>query len=153
VIDAPISIEDGDRRIAVHPAEAFGIDVTIDFAHPAIGRQRISCDGVTPEWFAREIAPARTFGFVADVDALRARGLARGASLENTIVFDDTGIMNEDGLRFSDECVRHKALDLIGDLALLGAPLRGRVEVVRGGHVLHHRLVMAILESVNRAEC
>ncbi len=142
-----IEIEAGDRRIAVHPSDAFGVDVAIDFDHPAIGRQRIACGEVTPEWFAREIAPARTFGFIADVDALRARGLACGASHDNTVVFDEEGVMNEAGLRFPDEPVRHKALDLLGDLALLGAALRGQVIVEKGGHGLHHRLVAAILDA------
>jgi len=144
VIRQPIAIAEGERRIEVHPADAFGLDVAIDFAHPAIGRQHIACDAVTPEWFARELAPARTFGFLADVDALRAQGRAAGASLENTLVFDDAGVMNEGGQRFDDEPVRHKALDLVGDLALLGCPLRGRVVVERGGHALHQRLVRAI---------
>jgi len=144
VVREAIVIEDGARRIAVHPHGAFAIDVTIDFDHPSIGRQHIACDVITPPWFAAELAPARTFGFIADVDALRSSGRARGASLENTVVFDDDGLMNEVGLRFPDEPVRHKALDLVGDLALLGAPLRGRVIVERGGHALHHRLVEAI---------
>lgn len=145
VIDHPIAVEDGRRRVEVEPACAFSIDVEIDFAHPAIGRQSIACEDVDFELFAREIAPARTFGFVADVESLRASGRAAGASLDNTIVLDDERVMNEGGLRFADEFVRHKALDLIGDLALLGAPLRARVRAQRAGHAMHHRLVAAIL--------
>lgn len=145
VVREPIVIEDGARSIAVHPHPAFAIDVTIDFDHPAIGRQRIACDAMTPSWFAAELAPARTFGFIADLDALRAAGRAGGAALENTVVFDERVVLNEAGLRFPDEPARHKALDLVGDLALLGAPLRGRVVVERGGHALHHKLVAALL--------
>lgn len=144
VVTEPIRIEDGDRRICADPHGAFAIDVRIDFEHPAIGSQQIACDAVNAAWFAAELAPARTFGFLADATALRAAGRAGGASLENTVVFDDTSVVNPEGLRFPDEPVRHKALDLLGDLALLGAPLRGRVRVERGGHALHHRLVAAL---------
>lgn len=144
VVTESIAIEDGARRIEVHPHDGLAIEVSIDFDHPAIGRQRIACDAVTDAWFAAQIAPARTFGFLADVGALRAAGRAGGASLDNTLVFDAEAVVNDDGLRFPDEPVRHKALDLLGDLALLGAPLRGRVVVERGGHALHHRLVAAI---------
>jgi UDP-3-O-[3-hydroxymyristoyl] N-acetylglucosamine deacetylase len=149
VLDEAIAIRDGDRRVEVSPAAGFELHVEIDFDHPAIGRQAISCAEFTPGFFARELAPARTFGFLADVEGLRARGLAVGASLENTVVLDDATVMNEQGLRFRDECVRHKALDLVGDLALLGAPLRARVTAVRGGHALHHRLVGEILARPN----
>ncbi len=147
VLDGPIEIVDGNRRIQARPADVFGIDVAIDFDHPAIGRQRIACAAFDFDWFARELAPARTFGFLADVEALRAADRAGGASLDNTVVFDEAGVANREGLRFDDEPVRHKALDLVGDLALLGAPLRAHVEVERGGHALHHRLVRAIDES------
>ena len=146
VIDRPIAMmADGDRRVEVVPAPCFGLDVSIDFDHPAIGRQSITLPEVSPESFARELAPARTFGFLKEVDWLHSQGLAAGGSLDNTVVLDDVGVMNESGLRFKDEFVRHKALDLVGDLALLGAPLRALVIARKGGHALHHRLVSAIL--------
>lgn len=143
---APIEIREGDRFIRAEPAEEFGCQVGIDFEHAAIGRQELTCSALTAAEFGESIAPARTFGFLSEVDALRAAGLARGASLENTLVIDGQGLMNEDGLRFKDEFVRHKTLDLIGDLALLGAPLQAFVTVEKGGHRLHHMLVEAILE-------
>ncbi|MFP6641801.1 MAG: UDP-3-O-acyl-N-acetylglucosamine deacetylase, partial [Myxococcota bacterium] len=133
-----------NRRIRVSPGKGFSLCCEIDFPHPAIGRQRIEIEDLTPAVFERELAPARTFGFESDVETLRAAGLARGASLENTVVLGDVGILNPEGLRWPDEFVRHKALDLVGDLALLGGRLRGRVEVERGGHGLHHALLAAL---------
>ena len=99
---------------------------------------------ISPELFAREIAPARTFGFLKDTQRLQAIGLARGGSLSNAIVLDETRVLNTEGLRFRDEFARHKILDLIGDLALLGVPLQGHVKAVRGGHKLHQALVAEI---------
>jgi UDP-3-O-[3-hydroxymyristoyl] N-acetylglucosamine deacetylase len=142
-----VAIEEGDRRLEASPAPCFGLEIEIDFDHPAIGRQSISYPDMSPEAFARELAPARTFGFFSEVEWLRAQGRAAGASLDNTVVLDDATVMNQGGLRFADEFVRHKALDLVGDLALLGAPLCARVHAVRGGHALHHRLVAAILAA------
>ncbi|MCR9096344.1 MAG: UDP-3-O-acyl-N-acetylglucosamine deacetylase [bacterium] len=144
VLDEPIEVRDGDRFVRAEPADHFGFRYAIDFDHPAIGRQEIVIDRLTPERFAEEIAPARTFGFLKDLDALRSEGLAGGASLENTLVFDDSGVVNEGPLRFPDECVRHKAIDLIGDLALLDAPLQAFVTANKAGHRLHHRLVREI---------
>ncbi len=95
--------------------------------------------------FETQLARARTFGFLDEVDALRRAGLARGGSLENTVVLDDTRVMNPEGLRWKDEFVRHKVVDLLGDLALLGLPIEGRVVVERGGHALHQRLVRELL--------
>lgn len=139
-----VEVRDGDRFVRAEPAPHFGFRYEIDFAHPAIGRQSFEVDHLTPERFADEIAPARTFGFLKDLEALRREGLAGGASLENTLVFDEAGIVNESPLRFPDECVRHKAIDLIGDLALLDAPLRAFVTAHRAGHRLHHALVREI---------
>lgn len=147
-IRRPIEIRDGDRRIRVEPARSFRVSYRIEYPHPAIGRQEIREFGVDPRSFEREIARARTYGFLRDVDALRGAGFARGASLENTVVLDDRGVLNPEGLRFPDEFVRHKVLDLVGDLALLGMPVLGHVRVERGGHALHQRLVRAI-----HAEC
>ena len=149
VVTETIEIVDGERRLSVEPAEVFGIDVEIDFDHPRIGRQHIALPELTPEAFARELAPARTFAFFEEVEWLRSQGLAAGGSLDNTIVLDHDGVMNPGGLRFPDEFVRHKALDLIGDLALLARPLQGRVRATRGGHALHHQLVRAVLERVD----
>ncbi len=143
----PIEINEPDRKIRVEPSRHLSLDVRIDFDHPAIGVQRLSIERLEGAVFESEIARARTFGFLEDVDAMRAAGFAQGGSLANTIVLDDTSVLNPGGLRYPDEFVRHKALDLIGDLALLGFPLQGRVVVDRGGHALHHRLVQALLRE------
>lgn len=143
VIRRPIEVRDGRRWVRVLPWRSFKVSMTIDYPHPAIGRQSLEA-GPGPDFFAREIAPARTFGFLQDVQALQARGLARGGSLQNAIVVDEARVLNREGLRFPDEFVRHKVLDLIGDLALLGLPLQGHVKAMRGGHALHQALVAEI---------
>jgi len=143
----PIEIRDGDRSIVATPAERLQVGYSIVFDHPMIGRQTVELCDLDANRFENEVAGARTFGFVHEVEALRAAGLARGASLDNTLVLDERGLLNEGGLRYPDEFVRHKVIDLLGDLALIGAPLRARIEVERGGHALHHRLVEAIIES------
>jgi UDP-3-O-[3-hydroxymyristoyl] N-acetylglucosamine deacetylase len=145
------SVKVGDERgyAELHPAESgFSLDITIDFDTPVIGRQRRILD-LSPQAFRKEIARARTFGFMSDVERLRKQNLARGASLENTIALSETGIVNPEGLRFSDEFVRHKMLDAIGDLALAGSPLIGEYRSWCGGH----RLNVGILEALfsNRA--
>jgi UDP-3-O-[3-hydroxymyristoyl] N-acetylglucosamine deacetylase len=142
-----VEVRDGDRRIRIDPASRFGISYAVDFTHPAIRRQELAFDSLDAERFEREIAGARTFGFLREVDSLRRGGLALGGSLDNTIVLDDAAVMNPDGLRWPDEFVRHKILDLLGDLALLGAAVRGHVHVEKGGHTLHQQLVSAILAS------
>jgi UDP-3-O-[3-hydroxymyristoyl] N-acetylglucosamine deacetylase len=144
VIRRPIEVRDGNRYVRVVPSRELKLSVEINYAHPAIGRQSIDALVLSPEVFAREIAPARTFGFLKDTQQLRAMGLARGGSLANAIVLDETRVLNPEGLRFRDEFARHKALDLIGDLALLGVPLQGHVKAVRGGHQLHQALVAEI---------
>jgi UDP-3-O-[3-hydroxymyristoyl] N-acetylglucosamine deacetylase len=141
----PVEVRDGERSIRVEPADTFQISYAVDFAHPAIRRQTLHLDSVEPESFEREVAGARTFGFLEEVEALRAEGFAHGGSLDNTIVLDDERVLNPEGLRWPDEFVRHKVLDLFGDLALLGAPLLAHVHVERGGHSLHQQLVRAIL--------
>jgi UDP-3-O-[3-hydroxymyristoyl] N-acetylglucosamine deacetylase len=153
-----IEVCDGDRRMSVEPASGFRVDYGIFFDHPAIGHQALELDALDAESFEREIAGARTFGFLREVEALRHRGLALGGSLDNALVLDDEAVLNSGGLRWPDEFVRHKVLDLLGDLALLGAPLIGHIRVERGGHSLHHRLVAAILDNpkcwqVDHAEC
>ena len=141
-----VTIEAGNRRISIEPAERYEIDCLIDFPHPLIGLQHrsITLDNGS---FARDIASARTFGFIQEVEALRRANLIRGGSLENAIVLTKHGMLNEVGLRFSDEFVRHKILDIIGDLALLGMTLLGRVTAERSGHLLHASLMSAMLRN------
>ena len=140
------------KRIAVEDAGAFGeltpnngfhIDVEIDFDSPLIGAQRIEID-INPGSFRRELSRARTFGFMKDVERLWAAGLALGASLENTVAIGDDRVINREGLRFSDEFVRHKALDAVGDLALAGAPILGSFRSYRGGHRLNALVLKAL---------
>ncbi len=141
-----VSVESGDRRISLEPANAYEIDCLIDFAHPLIGvqhRQVVLDNGS----FGRDIASARTFGFIEEVEALRRANLIRGGSLDNAIVLTKGGMLNDTGLRFSDEFVRHKILDIIGDLALLGMTLLGRVKAERSGHLLHAALMSALLRN------
>jgi UDP-3-O-[3-hydroxymyristoyl] N-acetylglucosamine deacetylase len=140
----PLEIAEGDRRIGVYPADQFRIRCFIDFAHPLVGREETELL-VNRETFSRFLAPARTFGFLDEVDRLRAVGLIRGGSLENAIVLTKDGLMNGDGLRFPDEFGRHKALDLIGDLALVGRPLKALVVAHKAGHALHTQLVTRLL--------
>ncbi len=136
----------GESMVSLEPATHFAISVEIDFPHPAIEKQRYTTK-VNSKVFRSEIAKARTFGFLKEVDWLRSQGLALGGSLDNAVVVGDHGVLNGDGLRFDDEFVRHKALDLIGDLALLGAPLKAKITAVKSGHALHHRLAKALMEG------
>jgi UDP-3-O-[3-hydroxymyristoyl] N-acetylglucosamine deacetylase len=145
-LDRAIELREGEGWIRAEPCAGFAVRYAIDYAHPAVGRQELSIDGDDPDGFAREIAPARTFGFASELGSLQESGLARGGSLANAILLDERGIVNPEGLRFPDELVRHKILDLFGDLALLGAPLHARVQVERGGHRLHQALVSALRE-------
>ena len=139
-----VAFEQGKRRISVEPADSYQIDCLIDFPHPLIGIQRFSLE-LNDGAFNREIAPARTFGFTAEIEALQRSNLIRGGSLDNAIVLTPEGMMNEDELRFRDEFVRHKILDIIGDLALLGMPLLGRVTAERSGHIMHAGLMSKLL--------
>lgn len=136
-----------DRRIRVAPDRGLSIDYAIDFDHPCIGRQRFALDRLDPARFERELAPARTFGFEREVEALRSLGLGCGGDLSNTVVLGEAGLLSPGGLRFPDEFVRHKVVDLLGDLALLGADLHAHVTVEKGGHGLHHALIRALLEE------
>jgi len=139
----PLEFEDGDRRIGIYPANEFSVHCFVDYDHPLIGPQDIELV-VDRETFSRELAPARTFGFVKDFAALQEMGLIRGGSLANALVLDDTSVMNGP-LRFPDEFGRHKALDLIGDLGLVGRPLQARIVAHRAGHALHTQLVTRLL--------
>lgn len=148
-ITQPIFMGDQDKHAYVVPYNGLRITATIEFSHPKIGNQTFDLD-VTEGSFAREVARARTFGFLKDVEALRAKGLARGGSLDNAVVLDHTEILNPEGLRWENEFVRHKVLDALGDLVTLGMPLMGHVVLHKAGHDLMNRLVRKILESSDR---
>ena len=140
-----LTFSDGESTYEVCPAPELELNVSIDFPHVVIGRQQ-SCYRITPERFARDIAPARTFGFMHEVESLRAKGLIQGASLDNAIVLDETGVVGG-ALRWPDEFVRHKALDCLGDLALAGARVRARITAVKPSHRGTVGLVRAMLEA------
>jgi len=142
-INRPISLSQGDKRIAVYPSDHFKVTYSIAFDHPLLRHQSRTIR-VTEESFVEEIAPARTFGFLKEVEMMRQQGLALGGSLENAIVIGDTGVLNS-ALRFEDEFVRHKILDVIGDLALTGYHLIGHVVAHRGGHALHTAFAAQLL--------
>jgi UDP-3-O-[3-hydroxymyristoyl] N-acetylglucosamine deacetylase len=144
----PVAVVDGMRRIAVYPADVFRVTYRIAFPHPLIGEQSIEFTSGSSN-YATEIAPARTFGFLAELEMLRKNGLIRGGSLENAVVLDRKGVINPEGLRFPDEFCRHKILDLIGDFSLLGHPLIGHVVAERAGHALHAQLVSRLLLEKN----
>lgn len=144
-VERSILLQDGEKYISVAPAYDFRITYEIDFAHPAIGRQRIDLS-ITPESYASEIAFARTFGFLTEVEQLRKSNLIRGGSLDNAVVLSETGILNGE-LRAPDEFVRHKTLDLIGDIALCGYPLIGHITAHKAGHALHTALATELVRK------
>src|SRR4030088_1935494 len=141
----PLEVSEGGRRIGIYPADDFQVRCFVEYAHPSVGAQEVKLR-VSRESFSRMLAPARTFGFVQDFEGLRRMGLIRGGSLDNAIVLNEGGVMNGP-LRFPDEFGRHKALDLIGDLALAGLPLLGRVEAHKAGPALHTPLVTRLLDD------
>ncbi len=147
----PVSVEGNGKRITIVPSESFQLTCDIFFEHPLVGHQTLDM-AVTPHSYAAELAPARTFGFEYELDQMRNMGLIRGASLENAVCFDHGDVLNPGGLRFRDECCRHKALDLIGDLALIGRPLLGRVIAERAGHAMHVALVAKIMSDASLYE-
>lgn len=140
----PVQIANGDKRIAIYPSDHFKVSYTISFDHPML-RHQSRTERITEHSFAENIAPARTFGFLKEVESLRQNGLALGGSLENAIVIGDAGVLN--ALRFEDEFVRHKILDAVGDLALVGHPILGHVVAHRAGHALHTALAARLLEE------
>jgi UDP-3-O-[3-hydroxymyristoyl] N-acetylglucosamine deacetylase len=142
-VTKPLEFSDGDRRIGIYPCEEFRVHCFVDYDHPAVGPQEVEMV-VDRESFSSELAPARTFGFMKDFAGLQAMGLIRGGSVENAIVLDNDSILNGP-LRFPDEFGRHKALDLIGDLALVGRPLKARIVAHKAGHALHTQLVTRLL--------
>jgi UDP-3-O-[3-hydroxymyristoyl] N-acetylglucosamine deacetylase len=143
----PIALSNGNKRIAVYASDHFKVTYSISFDHPLL-RHQSRTQHVTEETFQEEIAPARTFGFLKEVEQLRRKGLALGGSLDNAIVLGETGFLNNT-LRFEDEFVRHKILDVIGDLALVGHPIIGHVVAHRGGHALHAGFARKILEETD----
>jgi UDP-3-O-[3-hydroxymyristoyl] N-acetylglucosamine deacetylase len=142
----PVSVEGNGKRISIVPSDSFQLTCDIFFDHPLVGHQTVNME-VTPQNYARNLAPARTFGFEYELAQMRNMGLIRGASLDNAVCFDRTSALNPGGLRYPDECCRHKALDLIGDLALIGKPLLGRVIAERAGHAMHVALVAKIMSD------
>jgi UDP-3-O-[3-hydroxymyristoyl] N-acetylglucosamine deacetylase len=147
-IKKKIQVDDGDKWACFEPFEGFKVSFTIDFAHPMFqnSTQRASVDFSTTS-FVKEVSRARTFGFMGDLEALRAAGLARGGGLDNAIVLDNFRILNEDGLRYEDEFVKHKVLDAIGDLYLLGHPLIGAFSAHKSGHSLNNRLLRKVVAT------
>jgi UDP-3-O-[3-hydroxymyristoyl] N-acetylglucosamine deacetylase len=143
----PVSLTQGDKRIAVYPSDHFKVTYSISFDHPLLRHQSRTVR-LTEEAFIEEIAPARTFGFLKEVEMLRQKGLALGGSLDNAIVLGDTGVLNS-ALRFEDEFVRHKILDLVGDMALVGHPIIGHIVAHRGGHALHTAFAAKLLEETD----
>ncbi|MEI9890483.1 MAG: UDP-3-O-acyl-N-acetylglucosamine deacetylase [Caulobacteraceae bacterium] len=142
----PIEVIDGDKIVRLTPSDRFEVAFEIAFETKAIGRQRVDLT-VTEDSFREDLADCRTFGFLSEVQALREAGLARGGSLENAVVIDGDRVLNPEGLRRPDEFVRHKALDAVGDLYVLGAPILGRFEGIYAGHALNNLLCRALLEQ------
>ncbi|MFZ3230315.1 MAG: UDP-3-O-acyl-N-acetylglucosamine deacetylase [Pseudobdellovibrio sp.] len=145
-VTEPISYNEGEKSAYILPYHGLHLTVTIDFPHPLIGLQKMDLE-VNEQTFSRELAKARTFGFLKDVEALKAAGLAKGGSLENCIVLDDTKALNPEGLRFKDEFVRHKVLDALGDLVTLEMPLMGHVVLHKAGHDIMNKLIKKIIAS------
>ena len=154
-ITREFALEKDGKTILARPFDGFFVDYTIRFPSPVIGEEHFALT-VTPESFEKEVAPARTFGFLKEVEYLHSRGLARGGSLENVVVVGDDGVLNPEGLRFPDEFVRHKMLDFIGDMAMLGCPLQGAFTVSCSGHGHNNAFLRSavqepgLLEYVNR---
>jgi len=142
----PVSVESGGKSVTILPSDRFQLRCKNFFAHPLVGEQALELD-LSPEVYAKEIAPARTFGFEYELGQMRDMGLIRGASLDNAVCFTRDAVANPGGLRFPDECCRHKALDLIGDLALIGRPLLGCVVAEKAGHAMHVALVKKLMSD------
>jgi UDP-3-O-[3-hydroxymyristoyl] N-acetylglucosamine deacetylase len=147
----PVSVESNGKRAAILPSDRFRLRCHSFFNHPLVGDQNLELE-VTPLTYASELAAARTFGFEYELDQMRDMGLIRGATLDNAVCFTREGVANPEGLRFPDECCRHKALDLIGDLALVGKPLLGLVVAEKAGHAMHVALVNKIMSDASLYE-
>ena len=146
LIREKIEVVENNRYMCVEPADSYEIDCLIDFSHPLIKEQRYSIQ-LDDFAFGREIAAARTFGFTTEIETLRKVNLIKGGSLDNAIVLTTDGILNQTPLRFKDEFVRHKILDIVGDLALIGLPILGRVTAKRSGHIIHANLMAKLLKT------
>jgi UDP-3-O-[3-hydroxymyristoyl] N-acetylglucosamine deacetylase len=146
VIKKPFFVEDGNRSVAIYPSKELKITYLIDFEHPLLKNQEyeLSFSGRN---FEMEISTARTFGFLKDLQMLKENGLAKGGSLDNAIVVDEFRVLNEDGLRFEDEFVRHKILDFIGDVSVVGSPIIGHFVIKRSGHSLNHLMLNELIKS------
>jgi UDP-3-O-[3-hydroxymyristoyl] N-acetylglucosamine deacetylase len=142
----PVFVREGNKQLAMWPAEATSISYFIDFNHPMLKEQSLQYQP-TEEAFLREVSDARTFGFMSDVKALQANGLAKGASLDNAVALGEDSVLNKDGLRYKDEFVRHKILDLIGDLSLMGMPVIGHIVAHKSGHALNAQMVSKLLNT------
>ncbi len=151
VVKKAVTVREGEKEATLLPGRGFSIECTIDFRHPLIAEQKLVV-GIAPPEFSRDLARARTFGFLKDVERLKQAGLGRGGSLENAIVVDEFSILNPEGLRFPDEFVRHKILDAVGDLALAGHSVVGHLKVSRSGHALHHALLRQLLADTSAFE-
>lgn len=146
VIKKPFKVDDGNRSVSIYPSKELKITYMIDFQHPLLRNQEYELT-FSGRDFVREISTARTFGFLKDVETLKKNGLARGGSLDNAVVIDDFRIINEDGLRFDDEFVRHKILDFIGDISIVGSPIIGHFVVKKSGHFLNQHMLRKLMES------
>ena len=146
VIKKPFKVDDGNRSVCIYPSKELKITYMIDFQHPLLRNQEYELT-FSGRDFVREISTARTFGFLKDVETLKKNGLARGGSLDNAVVIDDFRIINEDGLRFDDEFVRHKILDFIGDISIVGSPIIGHFVVKKSGHFLNQHMLKKLMEA------
>lgn len=151
VIRKVVTVREGDKFATLAPSNRLKVDCTIDFKHPLISDQSYSLE-FSDRTFSKEVSRARTFGFLRDVEQLKKAGLAKGGSLENAIVVDEFSILNPEGLRFPDEFVRHKLLDALGDISLLGKPVVGHLTVFKSGHALNYRLVKQVLSDASNYE-
>ncbi|PID74991.1 MAG: UDP-3-O-[3-hydroxymyristoyl] N-acetylglucosamine deacetylase [Desulfobacterales bacterium] len=151
MVKKPFRVEQGDKFVQVLPAPFFKVTCSIEFDHPLIGKQEISFDHIQND-FAREISRARTFGFMKDIAMLERFGLGKGGSLDNAIIIDQDSILNEEGLRYPDEFVRHKLLDSLGDFSLLGMGIQGHIVCHKSGHELNHLFIKSFLDNRNAWE-
>ena len=152
-VTAPVEVRDGDKWARFEPFDGFKLDFTIDFPHPVFGSEnRNVVVDFAFDSYAKEVARARTFGFMQDVEAMRAAGLGLGGSLQNAVVLDEFGVLNSEGLRYDNEFVRHKVLDAIGDIYLLGHPLIGQYTAYKSGHGLNNQLARALLARTDAHE-
>jgi UDP-3-O-[3-hydroxymyristoyl] N-acetylglucosamine deacetylase len=151
VVTSPITLQKSDKSVSLYPARTFTITCTIVFEHPAINTQTLSVE-LTEETFEKEISNARTFGFLEELEYLKFYGLGKGGSLENAVILDENGVINEGGLRYPDEFVRHKILDCIGDFSLLGMPILGHLVLHKSGHLFNHEFLRTFFNEKNAWE-